>query len=739
MKKDKKKGKGKIVTVLRPSGGSAKNSRDYANDVKNCLPGQLLGDKVLAESLRLNLEPWQNAAHEIDAASKHVQEGRNTFIKIMLSLDKDVILSPRQLDYAMDRYLYHLSVPAYVTAPNASGKKLAKTERQQHRDLRDQIAEFTTHDNTDNVHVHGDMSMVDKLTGQVIVINDGFWKYASEYARQETMLDLGMLPLTESPRYVVRKINGLTRVEDTEEDAKDQKKDQVAQEAMEETAEETMREMIEVDLDEPLDPLPKTAAQFHRGRQHPGEAFRKMVAEAYPDGPPPPLPSIPDTENFTDPAHLQALKERLTRAEKARADFEALLIKNNMSIRTGRKSGLVLCAHGEHAAMFDVTRGFDPRWTRMAIEKFTWLKGRWEIGLPAKEQDVSLGRKSSVEFMTYRMWVARQKYPEWYAKSLDPHSLPWVDYSVEVRQLNGQTQRPGRMPLEALKSLADDYLNNSCEGTVAQDMEAAKLGQVPACTLTVRPCMRNGEMLLAIHGIPKARLDEFKQRYDPALVLRVETGFYTAVLNLHYDPQQRWPARNARARVGNDIVQEFGAGGWSDGFLMPEVPGLLGDGWVFPRVTRPSHLRVSEAAQTAMAEAWQKLVAEEKAWWIKVAEIAEKRQGLRSGAITGNLAGKLHREGLRRGGPKAPDKAGPILEIARSIEAVRVLTPGGGAGSSKNDRRAEDKAEQKKTTPQPQNPVPMLRPNDDEDEKKKKRKLREKQKQEQQEQQGPVR
>ena len=728
MKKNKKKGK--MVTVLRPSSGSAKNSREYANDVKNKRLGQHLGDKVLMESLRLNLEPWQNAAHEIDSASKLVQDGRNTFIKIMLSLDKDVILSPRQLDYAMDRYLYHLSVAAYVTAPNTSGKKSAKKDRQQPRDLRDQIAEFTAHDNTDNLHIHGDISMVDKLTGQVIVLNDGFWKYASEYARQETMLDLGMLPLNHSPRYVIREIDGLKRIEDTLEN---QKKDdgQVA----ELTPEETMLEMLEADLAEPMHPLPKTAAQFHRGRKHPGEAFRRMLANAYPDGPPSPPPPVQKTEVMPDREYIRLDDERSASIKKARADFHDLLKKHNMSVKTGKKSGLVLCAHGEHTAMLDVMRTFDPRWTKRAIEKFTWLRGKWEIGLPAKEQDASQGHKGSVEFMTYRMWVARQQYPEWYEKSLDPHTLPWADYSVEIRQVKGQTQRPGRMPLEALKTIADDYLNNSCEGTVAKDTETAKPGQVPACTMTVRPSMIGGEMLLAIHGIPEARVEEFKLRYDPALLLRVDTGFYTAVLNLQYDPEQRWPARNSRARVGNDLVNEFGASGWSDGFLMPEVPGLLGDGWVFPRIMRPPHLRVSEAAQQALADAWQKLVEEEKVWWIRIAKIAEKRQGLPPGTITANLERKLYRDALRRGGPKAPDKTEPSLATVKSIEAVRVLAPGVGTGSTKNDRREEDKAEQKKSTPQPENPTPVFRPIDDEEEEEQKRKLREKQKQEQEDQQ----
>jgi len=723
-----------MVAVLCPAKGSSKRSRKYAKDLKNRLLGQLYGDKVQAESLRLNLHPGQDAAHEIDSASNRVQEGRNTFLKIMTSFDTGIILSPRQLDYAMDRYLYHLSVAAYVTVPNLPGKKLNKRQRQQRRDLRDQIAEFTAHDNTDNVHVHGDMSMVDKLSGQVIVLNDGYWKYASEYARQETLIDLGLLPLNEPARYVLQKIGGLNRIVDTQEELN---KDW-GQEA-DKTPAETMLETLEVDLEEPIHSLPDTAAQFHRGRRHPGEAFRKVIAEAYPDGPPVPPPRIQKTEGMDDRTFLRLDDERTASVKKARAEFNELLTKHNMSIKAGKKSGLVLCAHGEHAPMLEVTRGFDPRWTKKAIEKFTWLKGKWEIGLPAEQQDVAQGQRRSVEFMTYRMWLAREKYPEWYEKSLDPYTLPWKDYSVEIRQLNGQTQRPGRMSLEALKSVADEYVNNSCEGTVAKNMDSAKTGQVPACTMTVRPCMQDGEMLLAVHGIPGVHIDEFKQRYDPALVLRTETGYYTAVLNLHYDPEQRWPARNARARVGNDIVKEFGARNWTDGFLMPEVPGLRENGWVFPRIMRPPHLRVSEAAQKALGEAWQKLVAEEHAWWTKVAEIAEKRRGLPSGTITAKLEAKLHREPLRRGGPKAENKTEPSLERVQSIEAVRVLTPGTGAGSSKNDRREEDKAEQKKNTPQPQNPMPVPRQIDDEEEKEKKRKLREKQEREQQELQSLAR
>ena len=161
---------------------------------------------------------------------------------------------------------------------------------------------------------------------------------------------------------------------------------------------------------------------------------------------------------------------------------------------------------------------------------------------------------------------------------------------------------------------------------------------------------------------------------------------------------------------------------------------MLDNGWVFPRITRPPHLRVSEATQKAMVEAWQKLVEEEKAWWIKIAEIAEKRRGLPPGTIIANLEPKLYREALRRGGPKTPDKTEPSLAMVKSIEAVKVLVPGVGAGSTKNDRREEDKAEQKKSTPQQQNPPPLNRPNGENEEKEKRRKLREER--EHEEQQG---
>jgi hypothetical protein len=723
------KNKWTMVTVLRPSKGSSKKSRKYARDLKNRLLGQLLGGKVLAESLRLNLLPGQDAAREIDTAGKFVQEGRNTFLKIMMSFDTGIILSPRQVDYAVDRYLHHLSVAAYVTAPSAPGEKVAKSQRQQRRDLRDQIAEFTAHDNTDNLHLHGDLSMVDKFTGQVIVINNGYWKYGSEYARQETLIDLGMLPVNEPARYLMREINGLNRVEDTLEsqtvnDGQDPEK----------TAAEIMQEVLEVDLVKPLNFLPATAAQFHRGRPHPGEAFHKMVADAYPEGPPPPLPPIPATENFTDPAHIRALKERLVSAEKARADFGALLIKNNMSIKTGGKSGLVLSAHGEHVAMLKATKAFDQRWTRKAIEGFTWLSGKWELGLPAEKQEITQDHKSSVEYLRERLLLGREKHAGWFEKSLSPHALPWPDYSVEVRQLNGQTQRPGRMPLAELKSVADDYINNACEGTVAKTTATAKSGNVPACTMTIRPCMRDGEMLLAIHDIPEVCIEEFKKRFDPALLLRTEMGHYTAVMLLHYDQSQRWQARNARARVGNDIVSELGAKNWTDGFLMPEAPGLQEKGWVFPRIMRAPHRKVSEVAQKTLGDAWQKLVVEEHAWWSKVAEIAEQRQGLPPGAITTKLENTLHREPLRRGGPLAQNTAEPSLDRVQAIEMARVLAPGTGDGSSKNDRHEEDEAKQKKSTPQLQNSAPLIRVDDEEEAKEKKRKLQEKLEQEQQEQ-----
>jgi hypothetical protein len=167
---------------------------------------------------------------------------------------------------------------------------------------------------------------------------------------------------------------------------------------------------------------------------------------------------------------------------------------------------------------------------------------------------------------------------------------------------------------------------------------------------------------------------------------------------------------------------------------MPEAPGLQEKGWVFPRIMRAPHRKVSEVAQKTLGDAWQKLVVEEHAWWSKVAEIAEQRQGLPPGAITTKLENTLHREPLRRGGPLAQNTAEPSLDRVQAIEMARVLAPGTGDGSSKNDRHEEDEAKQKKSTPQLQNSAPLIRVDDEEEAKEKKRKLQEKLEQEQQEQ-----
>jgi hypothetical protein len=632
----------------------------------------------------------------MDEASELVQKGRHTFLKMMLSFPDGVVLSPQQVDFAIYRYLYHLSAAAYVTVPNRPDKKTAKNQRQRLCDLRDQLGQFTVHNNTNNLHIHGDLSTVDCLTSQVIVINDGLWKIASEYARQETMLDLGMLPLGHVPRYVLDKVDGPVRVVDTMDRV-------IAKAATQSPAKPTW-------IDHGWVPLPKTEAQYHRGRPHPGYAFQGVMAEAFPNGLPQRPPRVPHVSGMDPTEYTRLLDEREALQKRNRADLAALLTKNNMCITPGRKSGLVLCVNRDRVPMREVSKG----WTRPWLGTFAGLQGGWELGLSAEQQSVAPDHDRSIEFMTARMVQAKETFPKWYDETLFPFLLPWTEYCVEIRQINGQTLRPGRMKLAELKTLADTYLESACDGTVAKTVDEAQPGTVPACTLTLRPNCLPGEMLLAIHRIPLARIDEFKDRFDPSLILRVGDGYFTGVLILQYAMAQRWESRNARARLADDIVREFGAEHWSDGFPMPEVPALLRRGWVFPRIVRIPHLRVCEPAQELLAQAWVQLMAEEKDWWINVAKISELRKGVAPGSITKNLENKLWRVPLRRGNPTTP---GDIKTISAPVPTLKE--------SKQAKTEEEEDRETKIELPSSPLPVPPRVGEDDEEEKKKKRRLQE--------------
>jgi hypothetical protein len=197
---------------------------------------------------------------------------------------------------------------------------------------------------------------------------------------------------------------------------------------------------------------------------------------------------------------------------------------------------------------------------------------------------------------------------------------------VDITFLDGKADRKIR-ELDAALSAKYDLLING-----------GQTSKNPAIAMRIQPVCRSGEMILAIEGIPKDRINEFNSEFRPSLVMCVAPDDYTAVMKLEYDPIRRAEARNARHMVGNEICRSYSARSHSDSFLMPGVPQLLDKRhWVMPKLILKPVLVLSKAAQAMLAPAWAEIHEQQKQWWLRHLATKEKIQKLKPGALTSKL------------------------------------------------------------------------------------------------------
>ena len=693
-----------MYVQLEMNKGTVEANAIYNNDERDL---KKQGEKVQSPPMLFNTTPSKNQIHEIDQAGKHVSAQNNTWMRLLISHPSGVILSPRQHRWVVDKLLKELAPLCTITKPPGAkfvemNENLTKAEKRKRRRMRQAersmpfnplklVGRAMIHDTTDNPHNHGNWSLVDPGTGNVVSFNGGKWKLAAAYAKQCVERAMG----EDVPELLILDVvNGQIRV----------KIDTDVQQEIE--AKKPPKTKAELELEKYQPPRKKKAAQVFRGRQDPALAFRDAVNLMYPDGPPlppPPKPEIQIPDNIDRKLIYQGLTQHpevqqilapqnrwLEGVRQAREEFEDLLKRNNMCIRVNKYGGLVLCMAGDHVKL---NKEVDSRWTRVAIEAFTRVKGEWTLGLPEKEQNrLKRGDKS------YREWLATHSEPR---KSEQDYNLPWSEAYVETKTMDGKTLR-SRKTIDT--ALTEDYLLHVKGKKLTENGKK----RIAACSLTVRPVCRPGEMLLCLDEIPSDRIEAFNLKYKPALVLKVGSNNYTAVIVLRYDVDQRWQARNSRAWIGYELMKESGAKRWSDGFFMPDVPLLAGPYWICPKVIGIPHNRVSEEAQALMPVAWEKLVAAEKQWWMRVTTIEEKQRGLNPGALTSKFIHNEY-EPLRQCGS---EKA---VSIALTPQLV----------DKKADSKATDELDSKKKLAiQPISATAEKRRLDDEEELKK-RKLKE--------------
>ena len=697
-----------MTSKIEMCSGSCLEICNYISDVKHKIRGEELGPKVQAE-LRLNLQAWQDPIRAIDELSARVQGRRHTFMILMLSNPPGVIRSPKQNNYVLILYLGHLSKTALVTLPptakaekgvydglNSKERRRKERARQRERQIEYDLTKLTcfgaTHDTTDNIHMHVVISLFALLTGQLVVINGGKWKFASEYARQETMRDLGYPPKYEI--YSLETKNGQTRVKVDFKLKQKQKNEEIRMMAGAAVPQFKMR-----------------VAEYFRGQPHPVNVFRAVMAKAYPQGRP---PEYFEKSNPGADADIAVSSNSLILIE-----LDSVLKKHNLGLGIGDTGELMISANGQEAH----ARLVDNSWNKKYFELRFNLKGQWYIGMPIKNQAAGFGESIQRKVVN---WIkkARQEHPLDMAGTRIGKYLPWIEYNVEVTQVNGSVKRFGIMSREDLAKCSDAYLDALCDGAVALKTPSNTKPEFPLGTVTLRPVMLPGEMLLCIHQIPQERIDEFDRRYKPVTIIRTmnlpdKPPVFTAVLLLHHALCDRRPARDCRARLGDRLVREYGAHSWSDGFQLPDVPGKLANfpNWFVPRFAVVRNLEFSKAAQEMLPAIWKELLGEEVAWWKMIAEIKEKRMNLVPGTIVKNLNTELEfSKPLDLDYPVRSQIADTMSEMLAPLKSFEV-----------KELRALDSIDEEESEKLQQIAVPEYAADDEEEEKRKRKRAEQQQ------------
>ena len=639
------------------------------------------GDKLLCAPFYWNVLDAGEFIKKCKKAAKRVPKNAKPFCEILHSYGIGIVRSPMQHSWAIKTTLQFLSPLASIIV---DGKHIPF-------DMEQVLLAAGFHCNTDNSHSHANALLADLITGKIVHLNPGWrrqsgWKLAFAFARQELARAQGQ----DVPQLYKLLANG-DGTHSLEIDQNVVKKLAAKNASLSEAEKERRKYQPKSD---------KRKSVAHRAQIDPVELFRALINKHYPDGPPqteklPPPPPLPTTIEgpvtlwLSDETNPQARQYRkdfsrysrelddiIDRNNAVRKKLKDLLRQNEMSIATTEHGGLLACVHRQHAQMSEV----DERWTRETLATILDAKNRsWTVGKPEQYQKTEVKE-------TFQQWRLSHEDP---TAGVPGYNLPWVDYQVEIKRLSGTTLRKDA-PFDAkLRTEYQQHLNG--------DRRAGKGQRAVAANLLLRPVMQPGELAIAVGGIPGEKVEYCREHYQPALLIKNHEDDFTAVFIVTYDPGQRWEAMNTRAALSHALCLELDGTAWSDGFLAPGVPQLIGSDYVSPEIIGLPNKKVSVMVQARMPAVWAKLYQEELAWRQVVNRIEEERFGLAPGKLDPDLTvyPMPRFEPLRRGGPAAQ----PALEEKPRTAVLdpvlaQARTPAKKA-AAQNDHQPGKKAEQK--------------------------------------------
>lgn len=685
--KAKLKGKGKVRPGL-----------EYAEDRKLAKKGQL-GDKLLCDPMKLNMDKHADSIEIIERAAQHLQGGRNAYMSFIMSYPPRVVLSSREIFDDVDRLLFHISKFAYATVQqprefDEDGKRvrIPKGDRQENVDLRKQPATISIHVDTDNVHAHCAMGIISSVHLQNIRINDGYYMLAFAYARQEVLRERGIIG-EDNLLYGVGQRDGRNFVV-VKEKMKGTREALDKVTGGQELGVEELGEAVEMsDAGLPKPKLRELAYVLHRHRKHP-----KFILDVF-----------SASVDRVCPGWQEAKPVEKKLWEENRNFLFQQLEKLNLGIKPGDKGGLVLIANKEHVKMSDV----DERWTEQVVEAMTGLAGNnWILG---KNQDWQTFLATKWEEKGALEEYA-PKYKEICKSAPTEISLPWSEYRVKIKNIGGTNNR--RMELAEVKELIQEYRTAGAEDRIVLGKPTTKT-QKRLANLYLSPALDAGWRTITIPGIKAGKL-ETALALDPNLVVReMRDGVekYNVTFTLRYPVDQREAGINSISVIANDLVRILEAEGWTTTINAPGLPVVRGVGKVssMPTIVGQPHARVSEPLQALLPAAWKRLIAEERADAVKRAAVLAKQAGLNPDEVVARM---------EKNSPLRP----PLRQVVKcSVNALTLAQRLVPLPPQKQQQKTKEPEKVVKTPPPPQIPPPELQP-DDAEEKRRKRKLNEEEK-----------
>ena len=482
---------------------------------------------------------------EIERNLIGLQTNRKPAVEIIISLPPGVAWSPRQWEAFWERFLYHLGRVTYVTDHCVRRRGLHQPRVRPPQfipaDFNRFMAVVVGHNNSGSEHLQPLVILFDPILKQVGVINDGFEQVGVQWAARRAEEDLFLQRHPQMPDY-------LAIVEGKLDERTSR---YVPKDGRLRVVDPKLVKKVKYDL-----------YVFHKKREpEPDKIPAKATLGAIMRHTPSPVFQLRTWLEETPPERFPSLM----------ALGRFLESHNACLLRHPRTAGLQFCVDGSRVK----PRSIDAAWSSPKLfARWPKLKQRGQIigRPPAAQQRIlvqqNLSRLAAAGFATGK--PSQQQCAAIIQTALAGiDRLPWQEFIIEERRMDGTTQRCGELTAAALK--------NKIHQLFAQPLPKLNL------TLHFRPVLPPGQLLVPLWDLTRANADRLRRNYDVALLTETEPGRYSAMILVAAPDGEPWEKQRALRRLTYCLAKRYQASPEvvaADGLPLPALPQLATTGQV---------------------------------------------------------------------------------------------------------------------------------------------------------------